>query len=153
MEIHSESQELNMEKIIKAAREAAATYSKDWILKQIRGDRAGKLPVQEGHNGDRTNIPTRDEEEPQYEAKERQRNTSRGSKKGDKKEEGKLPEAVTTGPSKRAQANTGEQISAIVQECLKSMVPLLFAKPGGHTTQKGLGEQNPRGTQPAETLE
>ncbi|KAJ1103865.1 hypothetical protein NDU88_001286 [Pleurodeles waltl] len=98
MENHGENQELNIEEIIKAAREAAATHSKDWILKQIRGNGASEVPTQEGHTGDRTSGGARDEEDPQSEAKKRQMNESRGAKKGDKKEAGELPEAGTPGP-------------------------------------------------------
>ncbi|KAJ1116091.1 hypothetical protein NDU88_004310 [Pleurodeles waltl] len=129
MENHGKSQELDIKEIIKAAREAM--HNKDWILKQISGDQAGEVPAQEGHNGDRASVSTRDEEEPQNEAKKRQRNANRGAKKGGKKEADELPEA---GPSKRAKAKTGEKISAIVQECLKSMAPLLFAKLGARNT-------------------
>ncbi|KAJ1160048.1 hypothetical protein NDU88_000550 [Pleurodeles waltl] len=128
MENHSESHEIDIEEIIKAAREAAATRSKEWILKQIRGDQASGSPAQEGHDSDSANVPTRGEVEQQTKAKKRQRNASRGAKKGDKKETGELPKP---GPSKQAKANMGEQINAIVQECLKSMAPLLFAKPRG----------------------
>ncbi|KAJ1179025.1 hypothetical protein NDU88_004264 [Pleurodeles waltl] len=118
MEIHGENKELDIEEIIKAATEAAAKHSKEWILKRIGGDRASEVPAQEGRSNDRASVSTRDEEEPQNEAKKQQRNTSRGAKK----------EAGSPGPSKRAKANTGEQISAIVQECLKSITIATITK-------------------------
>ncbi|KAJ1104800.1 hypothetical protein NDU88_002209 [Pleurodeles waltl] len=76
------------------------------------------------------------------ETKKRQRNASRGAKKGDRRETGEPAEAATPGPSKKAKTSNGEQISIIVQECLKSMAPLLFVKPGG-----GGEEKEPRGTE------
>ncbi|KAJ1126389.1 hypothetical protein NDU88_004797 [Pleurodeles waltl] len=130
MENHGDNQELDIEEIIKAAREAAVTHSKDWILKQIRGDGASEVPTQEEHTGDRQSDAARNEEEPPSKSKKRQGNASRGARKGDKKEADKLPEAGAPGPSKRAKANNDEQISVIVEECLKSMSPLVFARPG-----------------------
>ncbi|KAJ1119642.1 hypothetical protein NDU88_007827 [Pleurodeles waltl] len=73
---HAENQELDLEEIIKAAREAAVTHSKDWILKQIRGDEASDEPVQEGQTSDRPSSAARDEEEPLSEARARPRNGS-----------------------------------------------------------------------------
>ncbi|KAJ1209658.1 hypothetical protein NDU88_005031 [Pleurodeles waltl] len=147
MENHGNNQEHDIEEIIKAAREAAATHSKDWILKQIRGDGASEVPTQEGHTGDRPSDAARDEEEPPCEAKKRQRNASRWDKKGDK-EADELSEAGAPGPSKIAKMNNGEQISVIVEECLKSMAPLLYAKPGGRAKQKGLGDGTHGGHSP-----
>ncbi|KAJ1091806.1 hypothetical protein NDU88_004921 [Pleurodeles waltl] len=100
MEIHGENQELDIEEIIKAAREAAATHSKDWILKQIRVDGASEVHAQEGPSDDRASVSTIDEEEPQNEAKKQQRNASRGAKKGDMKEASEHPEAGPSGLSK-----------------------------------------------------
>ncbi|KAJ1087933.1 hypothetical protein NDU88_001092 [Pleurodeles waltl] len=142
VEYYSKSHEIDIEEIIKAAREAAATRSKERILKQIRGDQASEMPAQEGHDSDRASVSTRGEVEPQNEAKKHQRNANRGAKKGYKKETGELPEP---GPSKRAKLNMGEQINAIVQECFKSMGPLLFAKPGGARNMEGPGGGEPRG--------
>ncbi|KAJ1189507.1 hypothetical protein NDU88_006252 [Pleurodeles waltl] len=70
------------------------------------------------------------------ETKKRQRNTSRGAKKGDRRETDEHTEAATPGPSKKAKTSNGEQISIIVQECLKSMALLLFVKPGGGQVEK-----------------
>ncbi|KAJ1207484.1 hypothetical protein NDU88_002875 [Pleurodeles waltl] len=64
MENHSDDQELEIEEIIKAAREVGVTHSKDWILKQIRGDGASEVPTQEEDTGDRPIVAARDEEEP-----------------------------------------------------------------------------------------
>ncbi|KAJ1126907.1 hypothetical protein NDU88_005313 [Pleurodeles waltl] len=65
-------------------------------------------------------------------------------KKGDKRDAGDITEAGTPGPSKKVKANNGEQISMIVQECLKSMAPLLFAKSGGARENKGPGDTESR---------
>ncbi|KAJ1159625.1 hypothetical protein NDU88_000131 [Pleurodeles waltl] len=84
MESHSNNQELDIEEIIKAARESLETHSKDWILKQIREDGASEVPTQEEHTGDKPSVAARDEEEPPRESKKRQRNASRVAKKEDK---------------------------------------------------------------------
>ncbi|KAJ1195051.1 hypothetical protein NDU88_004334 [Pleurodeles waltl] len=115
---------------------------KDWILKQIRGSGTDEGKTQEER--DRASGTAQDSEEPPNESKKRQRNTSRGAKKGDKRDAGDLPEAGTPGTSKKAKANNGEQISMIVQECLKSMAPLLFAKTGGACDTKGPGDTESR---------
>ncbi|KAJ1135208.1 hypothetical protein NDU88_001653 [Pleurodeles waltl] len=104
MENHSANLELDIEKIIKAAREAALKHSKDWILKQIRELEAIEGQTQEEHNSGRTSGASKDDEELPSEVKERQRNASRGAKKGDKRDAGDLPEARAPGPSKRAKA-------------------------------------------------
>ncbi|KAJ1199102.1 hypothetical protein NDU88_002940 [Pleurodeles waltl] len=119
------------------AREEATTRSKDWNLNQIRGLGGVEGQSQEEHDNDRPGNANKDDDEPPSEAKKWQRNTSRGMKKGDKRDASELPEAGVPGPSKRAKANNGEQISMIVQECLKSMAPLLFASPGGACEPKG----------------
>ncbi|KAJ1205388.1 hypothetical protein NDU88_000823 [Pleurodeles waltl] len=142
MENSGEIMELDIEEIIKAAREAATTRSKDWILKQIKGLGTNKGKTQEERNDNGANGAALESEEPQTEAKKRQRNTSRSTKKGDKREAGHPREAATPGSSKKAKVNNGEQISMIVQECLKSMAPLLFVKAGGCMRQKDLGTQN-----------
>ncbi|KAJ1121048.1 hypothetical protein NDU88_009176 [Pleurodeles waltl] len=130
MEIVETNRELDLEEIIKAAREAATTRSKDWILKQIRGAGAGEEESSEARGGSSaTNAAGSGITPP--EPKKRQRNASRGARKGDKRETGETADAATPGPSKKAKTSNGEQISMIVQECLKSMVPLLFVKPGG----------------------
>ncbi|KAJ1112658.1 hypothetical protein NDU88_000919 [Pleurodeles waltl] len=144
MENQGDNQEIDIDENIKAAREAATTHSKEWIVKQIWGDGASEVPTQEGQTGDRPSGAARDEVEPQSEAKKRQRNASRGLKKGDKKEAGKLTESGTPGPSKRAKVNNREQISAIVQECLKSMALLLFVKPGVACNTEGSGGTEPK---------
>ncbi|KAJ1150373.1 hypothetical protein NDU88_003167 [Pleurodeles waltl] len=133
--------ELDIEEIIKAAREAATTRSKDWILKQIKGISTEGGMAQDERNDNATGGAAPEGEEPQAEAKKRQRNTSRSTKKGDKREAADHTEAATPGPSKRAKANNGEQISMIVQECLKSMAPLLFVKAGGRQRQGNRGTQ------------
>ncbi|KAJ1129489.1 hypothetical protein NDU88_007857 [Pleurodeles waltl] len=142
------STELDIEEIIKAAREAATTHSKDWILQQIRGSGTTEGQTQEERNSNRTSSIAHDGEDPPSEAKKRQRNVSRCAKKGDKRDAGYLPDAGTPGPSKRAKANNGEQISVILQECLKSMAPLLFAK---HVKQVAPGTHNSGRTQPPAT--
>ncbi|KAJ1161221.1 hypothetical protein NDU88_001708 [Pleurodeles waltl] len=91
MENNGENQELDIEEIIKAAREAVATHSKDWILKQVKGNGASEVPPQEGHPGNRTSGAARDEEEPQSDSKKRQRNASRGAKKGGQERSGRTP--------------------------------------------------------------
>ncbi|KAJ1193457.1 hypothetical protein NDU88_002755 [Pleurodeles waltl] len=136
--------ELDIEEIIKAAREAATTRSKDWILKQIKGISTEGAMAQDERNDNATGGAAPEGEEPQTEAKKRQRNTSRSTKKGDKREAADHTEAPTPGPSKRAKANNGEQISIIVQECLKSMAPLLFAKAGGAPEARELGDTESR---------
>ncbi|KAJ1115414.1 hypothetical protein NDU88_003638 [Pleurodeles waltl] len=141
MESTEASEGLDLEEIIKAAREAATTGSKDWILKQIRGAGASEKETQEAQGDSSAINPTGSEATPP-ETKKRQRNTSRGPKRGDKKETGEPTEAATPGPSKKAKTSNGEQISMIVQECLKSMAPLLFVKPGG-----GQVDETPRGTE------
>ncbi|KAJ1161773.1 hypothetical protein NDU88_002254 [Pleurodeles waltl] len=110
--------ELDIEKIIKAAREVATTRSKNWILKQIRGSGTDEGKTQEEHDSNRASSTVQDSEELPNESKKRQRNTSRGAKKGNKGDAGDLPETGTPGPSKKAKVNNGEQISMIVQECL-----------------------------------
>ncbi|KAJ1097065.1 hypothetical protein NDU88_002194 [Pleurodeles waltl] len=50
---------------------------------------------------------------------------------GDKKVAGEPLTAGVSAPSKRVKTNNGEQISIIVQECLKSITSLLFAKEDG----------------------
>ncbi|KAJ1175689.1 hypothetical protein NDU88_000976 [Pleurodeles waltl] len=137
MENHGASLELDIEEIIRAAREAVTTRSKDWILNQIRGLGVVEGQSQEEHDNDRPSNAAKDDDEPPSEAKKHQRNTSRGAKKGDKRDAGELLEAGVPGPSKRTKVNNGEQISMIVQECLKSVPPLLFANPGGARETKG----------------
>ncbi|KAJ1156004.1 hypothetical protein NDU88_008729 [Pleurodeles waltl] len=138
MEITEANGELDLEEIIKAAREAATTRSKDWILKQIRGAGSGAEEARQGHrDSSKTNAAGSNITPP--EPKKRQRNASRGAKKGDRKETGEPAEAATSGPSKKTKTSNGEQISVIVKECLKSMAPLLFTKPGG-----GVEEKEPR---------
>ncbi|KAJ1104656.1 hypothetical protein NDU88_002066 [Pleurodeles waltl] len=132
--------ELDIEENIKAAREAATTRSKDWILKQIKGVGAEGGMTQEERNDKGAGGAALEGEEPQAEAKKRQRNTSRSMKKGDKREAADHTEAATPGPSKIAKVNNGEQTSMIVQECLKSMAPLLFVKAGGTQEAKELGD-------------
>ncbi|KAJ1179227.1 hypothetical protein NDU88_004463 [Pleurodeles waltl] len=122
------------------SREATTTRSKDWILKQIKGVGTEGGLAQEERNDNGAGGAALEGEEPQAEAKKRQRNTSRSTKKGDKREAANHTEAATPGPSKRAKANNGEQISMIVQECLKSMAPLLFVKAGGAQEAKELGD-------------
>ncbi|KAJ1084577.1 hypothetical protein NDU88_004723 [Pleurodeles waltl] len=73
--------DLDIEEIIKAAREAATTRSKDWILKQIKGVGTEGGSAQEERNG--AGGTALEGEEPQAEAKKRQRNTSRSTKKGE----------------------------------------------------------------------
>ncbi|KAJ1184838.1 hypothetical protein NDU88_001635 [Pleurodeles waltl] len=107
MENHGDNQDLDIEEIIKAAREAAATHSKDWILKQIRGDGASEVPTQEGHTGDRPSGAPGIRRS--HRARQRSgRGTQAGGQKGDKKEAGELPEAGTPGPSKQAKVNNGD---------------------------------------------
>ncbi|KAJ1123802.1 hypothetical protein NDU88_002269 [Pleurodeles waltl] len=136
MENHRANLELDIKEIIRAAKEAATTHSKDWILKQIRGLGAVEGQTQEEHGCDRPSSAAKNDE-PSSKVKKHQRNASRGVKKGDKRDAGELPEVVVPGPSKRAKANNDEQISMIVQECLKSTAPLLFANPGGVRETKG----------------
>ncbi|KAJ1146057.1 hypothetical protein NDU88_012339 [Pleurodeles waltl] len=138
MEITEANGGLDLEEIIKAAREAATTRSKDWILKQIRGAGSSEKETEEVL-GDINATNAAESEVTPPETKKRQRNTSRGAKKGDKKDTGEPAESATPGPSKKAKTSNGEQISIIVQECLKNMAPLLF-KPG-----VGQGDRMPRG--------
>ncbi|KAJ1192792.1 hypothetical protein NDU88_002098 [Pleurodeles waltl] len=149
MENHKAPVELDLEEIIRAAREAATTRSNDWIPNQIRGLGAVEGQSQEEHDNDRPGFAAKDDDEPPSEAKKLQRNTSRGMKKGDKRDASELPEVGVPGPSKRAKANNGEQISMIVQECLKSMAPLLFASPGGACEPKGSGGADSSGDTPS----
>ncbi|KAJ1097909.1 hypothetical protein NDU88_003025 [Pleurodeles waltl] len=115
MENHGAPVELDIEEIIRAS-----TRSKDWILNQIRGLGAVEGQSQEEHDNDRPGNAAKDNNERPSEAKKRQRNTSRGT-------------------------NNGEQISMIVQECLKSMASLLFASPGGVREPKGSGGADSNG--------
>ncbi|KAJ1217597.1 hypothetical protein NDU88_005190 [Pleurodeles waltl] len=144
MENHWANSELNIEEIIKAAREVATMHSKDWILKQIRGGSMVKGKLQEEHDSDRPRSTAQEYQEPPNEAKKQQQNASRGAKNGDKRDADDRPDAGPPGPSKRGKANNGEQISMIVQECLKSMVPLLFAKHGDVHKTKGPGDTESR---------
>ncbi|KAJ1164250.1 hypothetical protein NDU88_004695 [Pleurodeles waltl] len=144
MENRGAIMELDIEEIIKAAREAATTCSKDWIVKQIKGLGADEGRTQEERNNNGANGAALESEEPHTEVKKRQRNTSRSTKK---REAGDPTDAVTPEPSKKAKANNGEKISMIVQECLKSMQPLLFVKAGGCTRRKDRGTQNAGATQ------
>ncbi|KAJ1145928.1 hypothetical protein NDU88_012211 [Pleurodeles waltl] len=144
MEITEANGELDIEEIIKAAREAATTRSKDWILKQIKGAGAEEKKTREERDDGGTTDSTQRSEVPPPEAKRRQRNTSRGAKKGDKREAGEPTEAATPGPSKKAKTSNGEQISIIVQECLKSMAPLLFVNTGWGQEAKGPGDPEVR---------
>ncbi|KAJ1205023.1 hypothetical protein NDU88_000458 [Pleurodeles waltl] len=143
MEIAEANGELDIEEIIKAARKVATTRSKDWILKQIKGAGSDKKKTSDERDDSRTTDTTQGSEEPPPEAKKQQRNTSRGAKKGDKREAGEPTEAATPGPSKKAKTSNGEQISIIVQECLKSMTPLWFVKPGGGGGQEAKGPGDP----------
>ncbi|KAJ1144094.1 hypothetical protein NDU88_010396 [Pleurodeles waltl] len=136
--------ELDIEEILKAAREVATTRSKDWILKHIKGIGTEGGMAQDERNDNAAGGSAPEGEEPQAEAKKQQHNTSRSTKKGDKREAADHSEAATPGPSKRAKANNGEQISMIVQECLKSMAPLLFVKAGGAPEAKELGDTEGR---------
>ncbi|KAJ1091945.1 hypothetical protein NDU88_005059 [Pleurodeles waltl] len=102
------SPELNIEELIKAAREAATTHSKDWILQQIRGSGTSEGQTQEERNSNRTSSTAHNGEDPPSQAKKRQRNVSRGAKKEDKRDAGDLPDAGAPGPSKSAKANNGE---------------------------------------------
>ncbi|KAJ1116835.1 hypothetical protein NDU88_005040 [Pleurodeles waltl] len=129
MEIMETNGELDLVEIIKAAREAATTRSKDWILKQIRGAGAGDEESSTARGSSSTTNAAGSGITPP-EPKKRQRNASRGARKGDRRETGEPADAATPGPSKKAKTSNGEQISMIVQECLKSMAPLLFSKPG-----------------------
>ncbi|KAJ1100332.1 hypothetical protein NDU88_005418 [Pleurodeles waltl] len=101
--------ELDIEEIIKAAREAATTRSKDWILKQIRGAGSDEKKTRDERDDIRATGPAQESEKPPNEAKKRQRNTSRGVKKGDKREAGELTEAATPGPSKKAKTTNVEK--------------------------------------------
>ncbi|KAJ1198950.1 hypothetical protein NDU88_002788 [Pleurodeles waltl] len=80
MEITEANGGLDLEEIIKAAREAATTRSKDWILKQIRGAGSSKKETEEVlWDINATNAAESEVTPP--ETKKRQRNTSRGAKK------------------------------------------------------------------------
>ncbi|KAJ1130332.1 hypothetical protein NDU88_008685 [Pleurodeles waltl] len=127
MEKQGTMQEINLKEIIRAAREAASMHGKEWIQKQIGGG-ASKWPPHEERMKEGPSEAARDQLELAKWPKEQQRNTSRGGRKGDKKETGGPLPAVVPGPIKRAKATNGEQISMIVQECLKSTAPFLFAK-------------------------
>ncbi|KAJ1100099.1 hypothetical protein NDU88_005188 [Pleurodeles waltl] len=102
MENNGAMVELDIEEIIKAAREAATTRSKDWIIKQIKGIGTEGGMAQEERNDKGAGGAAPEGEEPQAEAKKRQRNTSRSTKKGDKRKAADHTEAATPGPSKRA---------------------------------------------------
>ncbi|KAJ1143712.1 hypothetical protein NDU88_010017 [Pleurodeles waltl] len=140
MEIVETNGELDLEKIIKAAREAATTRSKDWILNQIKGAGASEEGLREVR-GDISATKAAGSDMTHPEPKKRQRNASRGARKGDKKEAGEHTETATPGPSKKAKTSNGEQISIIVQECLKSMAPLLFVRPGAGEPKTSVGTQ------------
>ncbi|KAJ1129649.1 hypothetical protein NDU88_008015 [Pleurodeles waltl] len=86
MENQGTTQEFNLEEIIKTARKAASTRSKEWILRQIRRGGASERPTQEVHTQDLPSDTARDETALAGEAEKRQRNASTGDKKGDKKE-------------------------------------------------------------------
>ncbi|KAJ1097717.1 hypothetical protein NDU88_002834 [Pleurodeles waltl] len=119
MENQDANQDLDLEEIIRAEREAASTLSKDWILKQIRGGGTSERAMREEHINDGPRDTATNEVGPPGESKKQQRNASRGGKKGDRREASESVVAGAPGPSKRAKANNGEQISVIVQECLK----------------------------------
>ncbi|KAJ1141167.1 hypothetical protein NDU88_007502 [Pleurodeles waltl] len=74
--------ELEIEEIIKAAREVATTHSKDWILKQNRGSGTVEGPTQEERDSDRTSGTAHDGEYPPSEAKKQQRTQAEVPKKG-----------------------------------------------------------------------
>ncbi|KAJ1092063.1 hypothetical protein NDU88_005177 [Pleurodeles waltl] len=65
------------------------------------------------------------------EPRKHQHNASRSRKKGEKNIRELEAATGIPAPSKRNKATNTEQISVIVQECLKSFVPLLFANKGG----------------------
>ncbi|KAJ1131542.1 hypothetical protein NDU88_009878 [Pleurodeles waltl] len=109
MEITEANRELDLEEIIKAAREAATTPSKDWILKQIKGAGSGEKETREVH-GDSSSTDMAGSDVTPPETKKRQRNTSRGAKKGDRREAGEPAEVATPEPSKKAKTSNGEQI-------------------------------------------
>ncbi|KAJ1187955.1 hypothetical protein NDU88_004720 [Pleurodeles waltl] len=106
MEIAEANGELDIEEIIKGAREAATTHSKDWILKQIKGAGSDEKKTREEHEDSSTTGTTGSEVTPP-EAKKRQRNTSRGTKKGERRETGEPTESATPGPSKKAKTSNG----------------------------------------------
>ncbi|KAJ1170382.1 hypothetical protein NDU88_002259 [Pleurodeles waltl] len=129
--------ELDIEEIIKAAREAATARSKDWILKQIKGIGTDEGRTQEEPNGNGASGAALEGEEPQTEAKKRQRNTSRSTKKGDKREAVDHTEAATPGPSKKAKANNGEHDCPRMSEINGTGI---ICKSGGAHEAKGLGD-------------
>ncbi|KAJ1129491.1 hypothetical protein NDU88_007859 [Pleurodeles waltl] len=81
MKNHGANLELDIEEIIKAAREAAITHSKDRTLKQIRGLGTVEGQTQEEHDSDKTSGTAKDDEDPPSEVKKWQRKVSRGAKK------------------------------------------------------------------------
>ncbi|KAJ1140690.1 hypothetical protein NDU88_007038 [Pleurodeles waltl] len=86
MENQGANQDLDVEEIIKSAREAASTRSKDRILKQIRGGGTSEEPTQEEHTEDRSRDTARDEVETQgvkqVAAERKQRRQKRGEERG-----------------------------------------------------------------------
>ncbi|KAJ1210456.1 hypothetical protein NDU88_005820 [Pleurodeles waltl] len=110
METAEANGELDLEEIIKAAREAATTRSKDWILKQIKGAGSSEKGTQEVH-GDSSTTNAAGSEVTPLETKKRQRNTSRGAKKGDRRETGEPTEAATPGPSKKQRHQTVSKLA------------------------------------------
>ncbi|KAJ1119890.1 hypothetical protein NDU88_008074 [Pleurodeles waltl] len=110
MEIAEANGELDLEEIIKAAREAATTCSKDWILKQIKGAGSDEKETREVHGGSSTTDTAGSDVTPP-ETKKQLRNASRGAKKGDRREAGEPAEAATPGPSKKAKTSSESKLA------------------------------------------
>ncbi|KAJ1172183.1 hypothetical protein NDU88_004033 [Pleurodeles waltl] len=59
MEDRGSIQQIDLQEILKGAREVASTHSKEWILRQIREERAGKRPSEEAPNDEGHSETTR----------------------------------------------------------------------------------------------
>ncbi|KAJ1160978.1 hypothetical protein NDU88_001467 [Pleurodeles waltl] len=105
MEDRGSIQQINLEEILKAAREAASTDTEEWILRQIRGEGTGDRPSQEALNKEGDGKTTREKMEAVEEPKTWQQNANRCSKKADKKDAEEPLAAGIPAPSKRARAN------------------------------------------------
>ncbi|KAJ1145021.1 hypothetical protein NDU88_011313 [Pleurodeles waltl] len=86
MEGQGTIQQANLEEIIKAAKEAAATQSKEWILSQIRGEGPEEQAMHEVHSESGSTETAREEEAASKEPRKLHRNAGRDNKKRKKEE-------------------------------------------------------------------
>ncbi|KAJ1155943.1 hypothetical protein NDU88_008668 [Pleurodeles waltl] len=86
MEDQGTIHQIDLEEILKAARQVASMDSKEWILRQIKGEGAGEQPSQEVPNEEGHTETTKEEIDGADKPTKQQQNASKGGKNGDKKD-------------------------------------------------------------------